>query len=58
MTLSKIFIKPALGQNLTDEKGNLIPIDGIEVENSIYWQRRINDGDAVTQKTKTQKGEN
>lgn len=56
--MSKIFIKPAAGKSLTDEKGNLIPIDGIEVENSIYWQRRINDGDAVTQKNKTQKGEN
>lgn len=47
--MQHIFVRPANGLpiRLPDGAGHL-PAGGMQVENSLYWQRRIADGD-VTQ---------
>lgn len=61
-----IFVKPTPGMmvNSPDHQNQFLPPEGAEVESSIYWQRKIADGDvevlaqhaAEEAAPKTQKG--
>ena len=46
--MTQIFVRPANGLliRLPDGAGHL-PAEGMEVENSLYWQRRLADGDVI-----------
>lgn len=46
--MKQIFVRPANGLliRLPDGAGHL-PAEGMEVEDSLYWQRRIADGDVT-----------
>nr|WP_186347826.1 MULTISPECIES: DUF2635 domain-containing protein [Pseudomonas] len=45
-------MKPAQGRDVPDPEkgGELLPETGAQVPHNAYWQRRINDGDAVESK--------
>jgi len=41
-----MFIKPKDGRQVPDpDRGDVLPVEGREVNDQQYWQRRINDGD-------------
>jgi hypothetical protein len=48
--MSKIYIKPATPGSKVHLEGKareFLPEEGAEVERSVYWVRRINDGSVV-----------
>ncbi|NMY73802.1 DUF2635 domain-containing protein [Pseudomonas sp. WS 5071] len=47
-----MYLKPAQGRDVPDPEkgGELLPETGAQVPHNAYWQRRINDGDAVESK--------
>lgn len=46
--LTKITVKPADGRRVVDPQTRKpLPAEGAEVERSVYWLRRINDGDVT-----------
>lgn len=41
-------VKPVSGRNVPDpEKGGYLPAEGREVEQSVYWLRRLEEGDVT-----------
>lgn len=43
-----MFVKPAAGRAVRDPvKGTLLPEDGAEVPESMFWIKRLRDGDVV-----------
>lgn len=64
-----MYVKPKDGLSVRDPvKGVALPVEGAEVQDSIFWRRRLRDGDvsivekvtetpAVAVKTTTQKNE-
>ena len=42
-----MFIKPAAGLKVRVDAGRLLAEEGEEVVDSVYWQRRLRDGDVV-----------
>lgn len=42
-----MFIKPAAGLKVRVDAGRLLADEGEEVVDSVYWQRRLRDGDVV-----------
>ncbi|WP_205884296.1 MULTISPECIES: DUF2635 domain-containing protein [Pseudomonas] len=50
--MKRIYLKPAQGRDVPDPEkgGELLPETGAQVPHNAYWQRRINDGDAVESK--------
>ena len=49
--MSKLFIKAVLGRTVfVPGSAAQVPSEGIEVEDSIFWQRRIDDGDVLLAK--------
>jgi hypothetical protein len=48
MTASTITVRPRNGIKLFDPASKAhLPAEGAEVESSIYWERRLLDGDAI-----------
>lgn len=46
-------LKPVAGRQVPDpDKGGYLPVEGRNVQPSVYWYRRIADGDVVEIKTK------
>lgn len=47
--MKEIFLKPAPGRAcpMPEKGGALLPVDGETVTLNAWWQRRLNDGDAV-----------
>ncbi len=44
-----MFVKPAAGRTVRDPvKGTFLPEEGAEVAESMFWNRRIRDGDVIT----------
>lgn len=44
-----MFIKPVAGRTVRDPvKGTFLPEDGAEVAKSMFWDRRLRDGDVIT----------
>lgn len=53
-----MYIKPAAGRVVRDPVLNdYLPETGREVEPTIYWNRRLNDGDVVSSKPPSTKSE-
>lgn len=54
-----IFVKSVEGREVfIHGTTTIVPSDGIEVEDSSYWQRRLNDGDVeLATKPKTAKAD-
>lgn len=48
-----MFVKPKDGLSVRDPvKGTLLPAEGAEVRDSVFWRRRLRDGDvSVVEKT-------
>lgn len=41
-----MYVKPKDGRQVPDpDRGDVLPVEGREVNDQQYWQRRINDGD-------------
>jgi hypothetical protein len=47
MSEKKVLVKPVEGLRVRQPNGQLLPAEGKAVNHSIYWQRRINEGDVV-----------
>ena len=47
--MKRIYLKPVPGRACPDPEngGELLPEGGASVPHNAYWQRRLNDGDAV-----------
>lgn len=46
--MQRLLIRPAMGLKIRDSVSQLLmPEDGMEVEWSVYWQRRLECGDVV-----------
>lgn len=44
-----MFVKPAAGCTVRDPvKGTFLPEEGAEVAESMFWNRRLRDGDVIT----------
>jgi len=52
--VKRLFLKPVAGRACPDpdKGGELLPDDGADVPHTIYWQRRLDVGDAVEAKPK------
>lgn len=45
--MDRVQLRPAEGRRVRiPESGELLPAEGMEVEMTMYWQRRLADGDA------------
>lgn len=43
-----MYLKPVSGRQVPDpDRGDLLPVEGREVVDQQYWQRRLNDGDVI-----------
>lgn len=56
--MKTLHLKPAPGREcpLPDQPGKILPEKGDTVERSVYWQRRLQDGDAVLVERKAARG--
>lgn len=45
--MERIHIWPRAGRSVRMPEGGHLPEEGLEVETSLFWQRRIADGDVV-----------
>ena len=45
--MSEIYVRPANGLVLRMPDGGTLPAEGMQVEPSLFWQRRLADGDVV-----------
>ncbi|PBI78630.1 hypothetical protein A8A01_08905 [Ewingella americana] len=44
-----MFVKPEAGRTVRDPvKGTFLPVEGAEVAESMFWNRRLRDGDVIT----------
>lgn len=44
-----MFVKPVVGRAVRDPvKGTFLPEEGAEVAESMFWNRRLRDGDVIT----------
>mgnify|MGYP004709137245 CR=1 FL=1 len=44
-----MFVKPVAGRTVRDPvKGTFLPKEGAEVAESMFWNRRLRDGDVIT----------
>jgi hypothetical protein len=49
-----MFVKPVAGRTVRDPvKGTFLPLEGAEVAESTFWNRRLRDGDVITVDTST-----
>lgn len=48
--MDRIFIRPATGLVVRMPEGGTLPAEGMEVEHSLFWRRRLADGDVVLAK--------
>lgn len=54
----RITVVPATGRAVPDPlAGDLLPIEGREVPDNVWWRRRLTDGDVTTKAPKAQKKE-
>ncbi len=54
----RITVVPASGRAVPDpEAGDLLPAQGREVTDSVWWRRRLADGDVTTKTAKAAKPE-
>ncbi|MNJ53496.1 hypothetical protein D3C77_488850 [compost metagenome] len=56
--MKELYLKPAPGRAcpMPEAGGELLPEKGAKVPHNAYWQRRVNDGDAVAAETKPARG--
>lgn len=55
---NRITVVPAPGRAVPDpEMGDLLPAEGREVTDNVWWRRRIDDGDVTLKAAKTPKKE-
>lgn len=54
----RITVVPAAGRAVPDpQAGNLLPAEGREVTDSVWWRRRLADGDITIKQAKAVKKE-
>ncbi|WP_166359286.1 DUF2635 domain-containing protein [Pseudomonas akapageensis] len=53
---NRITVVPAPGRAVPDpETGDLLPVEGREVIDNVWWRRRLDDGDITIQAVKAPK---